>query len=140
ERKNKTKHEKVSDIILDERHKEFLARIGRGFWTVPASGEIVDLLASIGVSYGGHSKEVTGETNSETRKIMEQAAAVVCDPLIGFDCIIPDIEKPPMEQRWGIIECNSTPFINLHHDPVDGAPVNVAKYVWDYVERNIDRY
>jgi len=138
--KNKRKHEKVSDIILDERHKDFLARTGRDFGTVPVSGEIVDLLASIGVSYGGHSAEVTEKTHVETKRIIERAAAIVDDPIIGFDFIIPDIENPPMSQRWGIIECNSTPFINLHHDPVEGAPVNVAGYVWDYVERNLDTY
>lgn len=140
EKKNKTRHEKVSEILLDERHEDFLARTGRGFLTVPARGEVVDLLTSIGVSYGGHSKEVTKETHPETKKILERAAAVVDDPIIGFDFIIPDIEKSPEEQRWGIIECNSTPFINLHHDPVEGVPVNAAKYVWDYVERHLSRY
>ncbi|MDO8552586.1 MAG: hypothetical protein Q7S01_03595 [bacterium] len=140
ERKNSAKHEKVSGIVFDERHREFLARTGRGFGTIPATGENVDLLASIGVSYGGYSAEVTPETHGETKRIMEQAAAVVDDPIIGFDFIIGDIEKSPISQRWGIIECNSTPFINLHHDPVEGTPVNVAKSVWDYVENNIDRY
>ena len=140
EKKNKARHEKVSEILLNERHRDFLARTGRNFMTVPARGEVVDLLASIGVSYGGHSKEVTNETHHEIKGIMEKAAAVVADPIIGFDFIIPDIEKPPAGQRWGIIECNSTPFINLHHDPVEGVPANAAKHVWDYVERNLDRY
>jgi len=140
ESKNKLKHEKVSDIIPDERHRDFLARTARDFGTVPASGEIVDLLASIGVSYGGHSAEVTEDANAGTKRILEMAAAVVDDPIVGFDFIIPDIEKPPAGQRWGIIECNSTSFINLHHDPVEGEPINAAKYVWDYVERNPDRY
>ena len=140
ERKNMAKHEKVSTIVFDERHRDFLARTGRNFDTVPAAGESVDLLASIGVSYGGYSKEVTAETHPETKKILERAAVVVGDPIIGFDFIIPEIEKAPNGQRWGVIECNSTSFINLHHDPVEGVPVNVAKYVWDYVEGNLDRY
>ncbi|MDO8522399.1 MAG: hypothetical protein Q7S08_03880 [bacterium] len=140
EEKNKIRHEKVSEIVLDERHQDFLARTGRDITTVPASGEIVDLLASIGVGYGGHSAEVTAKTNAETKKILEMAADVVVDPMIGFDFIIPDIQGSPSGQRWGIIECNSTPFINLHHDPVEGEPINIAKYVWDYVEGNLDRY
>ncbi|OGG61023.1 hypothetical protein A3C86_04165 [Candidatus Kaiserbacteria bacterium RIFCSPHIGHO2_02_FULL_49_16] len=137
---NRKKHNKVSEIVLDKRHKDFLSRTGGDFDTVPVSGEVVDLLASIGVGYGGHSAEVTKQTNIETKKILEAAAAVVGDPIIGFDFIIPDIEKSPIGQRWGIIECNSTPFINLHHDPIEGAPINVAKYMWDYVERNLDVY
>jgi cyanophycin synthetase len=139
-KKNTMRHEKVSEIILNGRHADFLSRTGRDFATIPDAGESIDLLASIGVSYGGHSKEVTQETHSETKRIMERAAAVVGDPIIGFDFIIPDIEKSPESQRWGIIECNSTPFINLHHDPVEGAPVNAAKHVWDYVEKHRDRY
>lgn len=140
EKKNEIRHEKVSDIVLDGRHTDFLARTGRSLGAIPASGEPVDLLASIGVSYGGHSAEMTEDANAETKKILEKAAAVVADPIIGFDFIIGDIEKSPLSQRWGIIECNSTPFINLHHDPVEGMPVNAAKHVWDYVERNLERY
>lgn len=140
EGKNKLRHEKVSIVVLDERHRDFLVRTGRNFETVPVAGETVDLLASIGVSYGGHSAEVTEKTHPETKRIMERAAAVVDDPMVGFDFIIPDITKAPAGERWGIIECNSTSFINLHHDPVEGVPVNAAKYVWDYVENNLDRY
>lgn len=138
--KNSLRHPKVSAVVLDERHRAFLARTGRSFDTVPRMGEVVDLLEKIGVSYGGHSAEVTDITHPRIKETLERAAAVVGDPIIGFDFIIPDIAGDPREQKWGIIEGNSTPFINLHHDPVEGTPVNVAGDVWDFVARNIARF
>jgi hypothetical protein len=60
---------------------------------------------------------------------------VLCvDYILGFDFITPSVEVDPDTVRWGIIECNSVPFINLHHDPLIGDPVNVAAKVWDLVE------
>lgn len=138
--KNQLRHPKVSPVALDDRHRAFLARTRRSFETVPAMGEVVDLLEKIGVSYGGHSAEVTTVTHSLIKEALERAAAVVDDPIIGFDFIIADITRDPREQKWGIIEANSTPFINLHHDPVEGEPINVAAHLWDFVERNIHRF
>jgi hypothetical protein len=40
------------------------------------------------------------------------------------------VNDPDM-QHWGIIECNSLPFINLHHFPIEGNPENVASKIWD---------
>jgi cyanophycin synthetase len=138
--KGARKHKKVSDVSVGVHHHAFLARTGRTLGTVPNKGEVVDLLEKVGVSYGGHSAEVTGITHPEIKNILERAAKVVDDPVIGFDFIIPDITKSPAQQRWGIIECNSVPFINLHHDPVEGEPVNVASALWDYVEAHIELF
>jgi hypothetical protein len=138
--KNSLRHAKVSAVVLDDRHRAFLARTGRSFATVPALGETVDLLEKIGVSYGGHSAEVTGITHPAIKDTLERAARVVADPIIGFDFIIANVAGDPARQKWGIIECNSTPFINLHHDPVEGTPMNVAARLWDYVESHIERF
>ncbi len=67
--------------------------------------------------------------------MLEKAARVVDDPVLGFDFISLDITRDPDTVRWGIIECNAMPFINLHHDPLEGKPVNVAGLLWDYVLR-----
>lgn len=138
--KNSLRHPKVSPVVLDERHGAFLRRTGRNFETVPAAGEVVDLLEKIGVSYGGNSAEVTNRTHPAIKEWLVRAGAVVNDPIIGFDFIIADIAGDPSIQKWGIIECNSTPFINLHHDPVEGEPVNVAAAVWDYVLKGPRRF
>lgn len=138
--KNSTRHEKVSEVILGAQHGVFLARSGMTTESIPDKGVQIDLLEKIGVSYGGHSAEVTPSTHPEIITEIERAAAAVADPIIGFDFIIADIARNPKEQKWGIIECNSTPFINLHHDPVDGVPVNAAAPLWEYVMEHSEQY
>ncbi len=139
ELKNQSRHEKVSAVKLTPQTDIFLARQNLTLDSVLGAGQQIDLIEKIGVSYGGHSAEETHLTHPETIRILEAAAKVVGDPLIGFDFIIPDISRSPHEQKWGIIEVNGVPFINLHHDPVEGHR-NVAKYVWDFVEKNIDSF
>jgi cyanophycin synthetase len=138
--KNVTKHEKVSAVTLTKAHEEFLGRLNRSVDTILPAGEVFDLLEKIGISYGGYSAEVTDSTHPDIKRYLEQAGRAVNDSMIGFDFIIPDVTRSPAEQKWGIIECNGVPFINLHHFPIEGKPVNVAKYVWDFVEKNIDKF
>ncbi|MBI5645100.1 hypothetical protein HY970_03305 [Candidatus Kaiserbacteria bacterium] len=138
--KNSLRHSKVAPVELTDTHERFLLRTGRNFDTVPPLGQVVDLLEKIGVSYGGYSAEEIDITHLETRRVLEAAGRAIADPIIGFDFIIADITRNPHEQKWGIIECNSAPFINLHHDPVGGTPINVAAHVWDYTEKYLDRF
>jgi hypothetical protein len=41
-----------------------------------------------------------------------------------------------MSRSWeeqpdaGVIECNSMPFIDVHHRVVSGKQINVAEYLW----------
>ncbi len=138
--KNNNRNPQVSDIHLHEGHYEFLARTGKKIQDVLKPGETIDLLEKIGISYGGYSAEVTDITHRDIPPILERAAATVKDPIIGFDFIIENISRSPHDQIWGIIECNGVPFINLHHYPVEGKPNPVAKYVWEYVEKNINQF
>lgn len=133
--KNAAKPEGVKDVTVTSATELFLARINLTLDSVLPAGQTIDLTEKIGVNYGGASREVTDTTHPDIFKAMEQAAAVVNDPILGFDFIIEDPSRPPSEQRWGIIECNSLPFINLHHDPLIGTPRNVAKDVWDLWEK-----
>lgn len=131
--KNGAKQEGVRDIIITPITLEFLARNAYTLETILPLGATIDVTEKIGVSYGGTSYEITDETHPDIKIILESAAAVIGDPLMGFDFIIPNITQSPASQKWGIIECNGIPFINLHHFPLLGKPNNVAKYVWDMV-------
>ncbi len=135
--KNANRHPEVKEVKLSNVHTEFLARTGRKFTDILPAGETIDILEKIGTSYGGFRAEVTEETHPEIKRILEIAAGVVKDPMIGFDFIINDISQSPHEQIWGIIECNGVPFVDLHHYPLAGKPNPVAQHVWDYVEKNL---
>ena len=63
--------------------------------------------------------------------ILKRAADIVDLPVVGFDVIIPDPTKSADAQRWGIIECNTLPFIDLHYYALLGQPKNIAGEIWD---------
>lgn len=140
EKKNTKKPQGVKDVVITEEHVEFLRRQQYTLETILPTGITIDLLEKIGVSYGGNSAEVTNITHPETKRILEKAAAAVADPLIGFDFIISDIAGDPQNQKWGVIECNGLPFINLHYDPIEGSTNEVAKPLWNYVKDHIADY
>ena len=134
ELQNMNKHPKVKDIVITEVTHYFLQRNNLDVNSILPDGKTIDLTEKIGISYGGSSFEIIDKTHLETRAMLEQAAKVVNDPMLGFDFILQDIAKSYKEQQCGIIECNAMPFINLHHDPLYGAPVNAAAAVWDLME------
>lgn len=129
--KNIAKSQGIKDVLITSVSLEFLERNGFNLETILPAGQTIDMTEKVGVSYGGTSYEITSDTHPDIAAMLERAAAVVGDPLMGFDFIIPDVTKAPTEQKWGIIECNGIPFINLHHFPLLGKPNNVAQYVWD---------
>ena len=134
--KNKNKSEGVKDFKTSPTTPEFLARLGYHLESVLERDQIIDLTEKIGVNYGGTSFEVFTKTHPDFKAYLEKAAAVIDDPILGFDFIAEDITKPSETRKWGIIECNSLPFINLHHDPLIGIPINAAGFVWEYAEKN----
>jgi D-alanine-D-alanine ligase-like ATP-grasp enzyme len=83
---------------------------------------------------GGTTTEVSNIVHPDNREMLEHVANYLKDPLIGVDFIMEDISKSwKEEQHCGIIECNSLPFIDLHHYPLFGKPNNVAGKLWDLV-------
>ncbi len=131
--KNRAPHPGTKNIVLDVRAERFLSRVGLGFDSVPEAGRTVFLSEKIGVSYGGSSSEELKTCHPDNVALFERAAKACGDPILGFDFIVPDITEPWHEQRSGFLECNTLPFINLHHDPLKGKPENVAGAILDLV-------
>lgn len=131
QKKNEEKPERVKDVLITEVTKEFLLRQGYTLESVVPFGKTIDLLEKIGLSYGGDSAEEFPHTHPKLLRMLQKAGDVLGVPIVGFDFISEDITKDPDTVRWGIIEANSMPFIDLHHFPRQGTPINVAKEVWD---------
>ena len=134
--KNFQKSERVGEITINDDVISFLSRQGYTPESVPEKGRIVNLTAKTGRFYGGYTKEMLPEVHPKLVEIFNRISDVVPAPILGFDLIIPDATADPDTQRWGIIECNSLPFIDLHYFALEGTPVNVAKPVWDLWEKN----
>jgi len=109
------------------------------FWkhtwnTIPAKNEIVTLGQKTSRAVGGGITDVTDEIHPDNIALLEKIGKVLDDPLIGVDFIMDDISKSWKDQpKSGVIECNSAPFIDLHHFPLVGKPRNVAGALWDIV-------
>ncbi len=111
-----------------------LARQNLNWESVPKEGAFVTLHQKISRGVGASTTDVTEQIHPENKKILEKIGAVLKDPLVGVDFIVTDIAKPMSEQRRaGVIECNSLPFIDLHHYPLRGEPRNVAGALWDLI-------
>lgn len=129
--KNDMRGPLTAEVAISIPLLQFLSRNRFSLNSVLPAGTILDLSQKIGFRNGGVSEECTVHVHPELTKILEEAARIVDDPIIGFDFIVPDATQDPRTQRWGIIEANSSPFIHMHNDPELGTNNNVAQYVWD---------
>ncbi len=104
-------------------------------WTsIPAKGAFVPLHPKISRGVGASNSDVTDDVHPDNKALLEKIGALLKDPLVGVDFIMNDVRFPWREQpRSGVIECNSLPFIDLHHYPLNGSPRNVAGALWELI-------
>jgi D-alanine-D-alanine ligase-like ATP-grasp enzyme len=134
--KNINRNERVSPVEINAELTGFIGRQGYTLESVPPNGQVINLLAKTGRTYGGYTKEMLPEVHPKMHAIFKKAGEIANSPVIGFDLIIGDPTADPDAQRWGIIECNSLPFIDLHYFALEGEPINLAKNVWDLWNAN----
>ncbi|MDQ5922334.1 MAG: ATP-grasp protein [Patescibacteria group bacterium] len=122
------------EIVIDEEAEKELHRQGITMDDIPAKGKTVYFSQKTSRGCGGTTKEVTPIVHPDNIEMLEHVARYLGDPLVGVDFILEDITKSwKEEQHSGIIECNSLPFIDLHHYVMFGEPNNVAGKLWDLV-------
>ncbi len=120
-------------IVLDNSTEKILMLQNLTLDTIVSNGVTVFLGDKTSRSAGGGITEVTKETHPDVVELLEECARVIDEPIIGIDFIMKDHTKSwKLEPRMGIIECNSVPFIDLHHFPLVGTPRNIAGMVWDF--------
>jgi len=111
-----------------------LARQGLAWQSVPGLGQTVTLAPKVNRGLGGATIDVTSEVHVTNITLFEAIARVVNDHIIGIDFIIKSVNEPwHSQEACGVIECNSLPFIDLHHYPLEGSPRNAAGAIWDLV-------
>ena len=128
-------------IIIDKEAEVELARQNVKLSDVIEPGKVVTFSQKTSRGCGGTTTEVTDITHIDNIEMLEHVAKFLADPLIGVDFIMDDITKSWKEEaHCGIIECNSLPFIDLHHYVMFGKSNNVAGKLWDLVlpESKID--
>lgn len=121
-------------IIVDKEGEVELKRENITMNDIPEKGRIVTFSQKTSRGCGGTTTEVTDIIHLENKEMLEHVGKFLDDPLVGVDFIMEDITRSwKEEQHSGIIECNSLPFIDLHHYVMNGRPQNVAGKLWDLV-------
>lgn len=98
---------------------------------IPLLGQKIVLYHKTSIGSGGDIIEETPFLHPENREMFRRAARLFGTDLIGFDIIAPDLSRPYSEQVCGIIEANSIPMLDFHHNPAVGESQNVAARLWD---------
>jgi cyanophycin synthetase len=121
-------------LHLDEEAKKELSHWGHDENTIPQKDQVITLGQKTSRAVGGGITDMTDIVHPDNKIMLEKVAEVLDDPLIGVDFIMDDVSISWRNQpRSGVIECNSAPFIDLHHFPLVGQPHNVAGALWDIV-------
>lgn len=121
-------------IILGDEAEIELARQGLFLSDIPDAGRAVMFAQKSSRGLGGGITDVTDIIHPDNLEILKNIHRVLRDPLVGVDFMMKDITKSWKEQpRSGVIECNSMPFIDLHHFPLRGQPRNLAAALCDLV-------
>jgi hypothetical protein len=121
-------------IIFDQEAEVELKRQNIKMDDVPEKNKVITFSQKTSRGCGGTTTEVSELVHPENVAMLEHVAKFLDDPLVGVDFIMADITKSWQEQKHsGIIECNSLPFIDLHHYVMYGKANNVAGKLWDLV-------
>jgi len=131
EEKDKKRHDRVEPIRISRELHDHILRSGFTVDDILPNGISLSLSHRIGRLFGGTTKEMLDDLHPSFIPILKEAAKIVNLSVVGFDCIIPDPTKDASLQKWGIIECNSLPFIDLHYYALEGKPKNIAGMIWD---------
>ncbi len=131
---NESRAEKVGEIVLTASHEGYIGRRGYTLDAVLPHGESLPLTYRAGYGQGGWNREHGRDIHQSFIPIIESAAKHTGLSVVGFDIIIPDAQASAESQKWGFIEANSLPWIDLHNAPLYGTPIDLAPHVWDLWE------
>jgi len=131
EEKDKARNIRVEPIRTSKELHDHIARSGFTIDDILPEGIFLPLSHRIGRLFGGATFEMIDDLHPSFLPIFKKAEKIVGLSVVGFDCIIPDPTKDEASQKWGIIECNSLPFIDLHYYALEGKPKNIAGMIWD---------
>jgi cyanophycin synthetase len=120
----------LTKILIDDIVQENLAFQHLSPTSVPAAGQEIVLRKTANLSTGGEAWNVTNEVSQANRELFEKIARACDLRIIGIDVMCQSLQTPIVDQsQAGIIEVNASPGLRMHHYPVKGDPINVAKLI-----------
>lgn len=120
-------------LVIDKTSEKLLAEQGYDLDSVPPKNEIIYLQEKVILDLGADLFEVSQNVHPDNARLFKEVAALFGVKLVGIDFIAEDISKPWQDQQCAVIELNSLPYIDMHHYPTYGEPMEIAKYLCDMV-------
>ena len=133
ENKNPRRHtELFHEIPMDDDVIKELAHQGLTLDSVPAKGAMQILSTHASRFYGGSTTNMTDVAHPDNMTLFRKIGTVLGDPLVGVDFIIKDMTRSWREQApCGVIECNSLPNTDLHHEVLYGKGFDASGLLFD---------
>ena len=129
--RDKKRPRRVEPVLLGNELNNHISRFGFSLDNILPAGFSLSLYHRAGRFFGGLTKEMLSDLHPSFIPIFKKAMRTTGLMVAGFDSIIPDPTQPADSQHWGIIECNTLPFIDLHYYALEGKPQNIAGMIWD---------
>jgi cyanophycin synthetase len=102
--------------------------------SIPETGRMVVLSDKNSRLHGTLTEDVTETVHGDNLELFRRLGDLLGDPIVGVDFMITDMARSWKEQPdAGFIECNSMPFIDVHHCVVSGKKINVAELLWNEI-------
>ncbi|OGE85526.1 MAG: hypothetical protein A3J48_00210 [Candidatus Doudnabacteria bacterium RIFCSPHIGHO2_02_FULL_46_11] len=119
-------------LPMDEKAEEEIRYHGFTWSSIPQDGQVV-LLNQKAVGYlGSGLTDLTDVIHPANVEMFEKIDKLLATPLHGIDFMTTDISKPWQTiENCGVIECNSLPFLEMHHNPLVGQPRDAIGALWD---------
>lgn len=131
--KAKQKNTTLFQLVIDETSCQLLKKQGYQLSSTPAPDEIVYLQEKIILDLGADLNEVTPAVHPDNLELFRSVAKIFNIRLVGIDFLAGDIGCSWRNQPAAIIELNSLPYIDMHHFPTSGQPVNIAEKICEMV-------
>ncbi len=130
--KNATLH----TIEIDENTEIILAKQNLSLVSILEMGQKIFIKDKVNLTSGCDIIELTEKIHPANKLLFLRVKELLKIDILGIDFICQDIAKSWQEQECAIIECNSLPYIDMHHFPSEGSSQDVAKHIIELILKN----
>lgn len=125
-------------IVFGDYEKNLLVQRGISSSYVVPLGEKCVVSDKNSRRNGTLAEDVTEEVHQDIHAYIQKCARILKSPVLGFDFICVDHCRELSSQQYGVIECNSVPYIDVHHRVSQGKSHNIAAELFSLVIHEYD--